>query len=77
MSSTTTSMLSHYKNYKAQFTGPSSFPDSNSSSSIKNNGIVNNNMGMPRKFNPSAHDNLFSQGRQGFIQNVYKNYNRR
>ena len=74
-------MKQAYSLYRAQFSGPASFPNNGAGCGTKNNGIFEGTrpdakMGMPQKFNPSADDNLFSSGRRSFIQNTYKNYNR-
>lgn len=70
------SMTQEYDKYRARFPGPVSFPNPGGGFGIKNNGIAHVDMGMPAKFNPSADDSLFSQGRQEFNENVYNNYNR-
>ncbi|MCK4822155.1 hypothetical protein KA005_40710 [bacterium] len=65
-----------YALYRAQFPAPASHPNHGGGCGTKNNGISVARMGMPQKFNPSADDSLFSQGRRSFVQNTYKNYNR-
>ena len=70
------SMVQLYQLYRSQFPGPASFPNHGGGCGTKNNGISVARMGMPQKFNPSADDSLFSQGRRSFVQNAYKNYNR-
>lgn len=68
-------MAQQFDAYKASVSVPAA--PATTGCGTNNNGVSRTaTMGMPAKFGPSADDTLFSQGRRGFIQGVYKNYNR-